>query len=105
MQEHIKKQVEQRDYERAHFDHRVHLKELKITEREGQIKYLQKEKAIVERNLKIVEDDFNRVSLELKQKRNMYTTKEVKKQVDEAKKDVKREEVASLRARILDLEE
>ncbi|KAL4272347.1 hypothetical protein GQ457_13G018680 [Hibiscus cannabinus] len=34
-----------------------------------------------------LEEEFKQVSLELQQKKNMYTTKEVKRQVDEAKRD------------------
>ncbi|KAK8574726.1 hypothetical protein V6N12_062411 [Hibiscus sabdariffa] len=103
LKEHMKNEMTKWDHERSNFNHLVHLEKLKVDEKE-------KEKADLKRDLQAMEEEFKRMSLELRQKENMYTTKEVKRQVNEAKRDAKtlfakREEVESLKAWISDLEE
>ncbi|KAK8535941.1 hypothetical protein V6N13_104553 [Hibiscus sabdariffa] len=72
----------------------MHLEKLKVDEKEGQLKSLEKEKANLLRDLQALEEEFKQVSLKLRQKNNMYTAKKVR-----------REKVESLKARISDLEE
>ncbi|KAK8675970.1 hypothetical protein V6N13_034028 [Hibiscus sabdariffa] len=82
LKEHMKNEMTKWDHERSNFNHLVHLEKLKVDEKE-------KEKADLKRDLQAMEEEFKRMSLELRQKENMYTTKEVKRQVNEAKRDAK----------------
>ncbi|KAK8593846.1 hypothetical protein V6N13_042591 [Hibiscus sabdariffa] len=87
LQEHIKKEMAQWDHERSSFNHQVYLEQLQVEEKYGHLKNLEKEKADLERNFKALDEEFKYVSLELKKKKNMYTAKEIKQHVDEARND------------------
>ncbi|KAK8569129.1 hypothetical protein V6N13_107000 [Hibiscus sabdariffa] len=87
LQEHIRKEMTKWDSERPNFNHMVHLEKLKVDEKDGQLKILEKEKADLKRDLQAIEEELKQMSLELRQKKNMYTVKEVERQVGEAKRD------------------
>ncbi|KAK8554336.1 hypothetical protein V6N12_031300 [Hibiscus sabdariffa] len=87
LQEHMRKEMAKWDRERSNFHHLTHLEKLKVDEKDGQLKSLEKKKENLKRNLWAVEEEVKQMSSELRHKKNMYTAKEVKRQVDEAKRD------------------
>ncbi|KAK8563474.1 hypothetical protein V6N13_006329 [Hibiscus sabdariffa] len=75
----MRKEMAKWDRERSNFSHLVHLEKVKVDEKDGQLKSLEKEKADLKRDLQAMEEEFKQMSLELRQKKNMYTAKEVKR--------------------------
>ncbi|KAK8635875.1 hypothetical protein V6N13_004588 [Hibiscus sabdariffa] len=51
LQEHMRKEMAKWDRKRSNFHHLMHLEKLKVDEKEGQLKSLEKEKENLKRNL------------------------------------------------------